>query len=80
MSLENFKLLSAITEIETIATGHGVRELAGLNKRYGKGRWRKRKGIATVELDNGTIHTAELHFYEAHSIGRRKLKIKYLLD
>jgi hypothetical protein len=80
MSLENFKLLSAITKIETIASGHGIRELAGRHKKYGKGRWRKRKGIATVELDDGTIHTAELHFYEAHGIGRRKLKIKYLLD
>lgn len=80
MSLENFKILSAITALQTIATGHGIRELAGLNKKYGKGRWRKRKGIATVELDDGTIHRAELHFYEAHGIGKRKLKIKDLLD
>ncbi len=80
MSLENFKILSAITEVETIATGRGIKELAGLNKKYGKGRWRKRKGLATVELDDGTIHSAELHFYEAHGIGKRKLKIKHLLD
>lgn len=80
MSLENFVILSPITGIETIATGQGIRELATLQKKYGKGRWRKRKGIATVQLDDGTIHTAELHYYEAHGIGKRKLKIKYLLD
>ena len=80
MSLDNFTLLSAITELETIATGTGIRELATLNKKYGKGHWRKRKGTATVELIDGTIHLAEVHFYEAHGIGKRKMKIKYLLD
>ena len=80
MSLDNFILLSAITELETIVTGTGIRELETLNKKYGKGRWRKRKGVATVELIDGTIHLAEVHFYEAHSIGKRKMKIKDLLD
>jgi hypothetical protein len=51
-----------------------------LNRRYGKGRWRKLKGVAEVELDDGTIATAELHWYEAHGIGKRKMKIKFLFD
>ena len=55
--------------------------LGRLRKRYGKGRWRKRKGFATVRLDDGTIHTAEVHWYEAHGIGRKEFKIKFpLLD
>ncbi len=80
MSLENFKLLSPITQEEKIAEGRSIRELAKLNQQFGKGRWRKLKGIASVQLDDGTIHTAEIHYYEAHGIGKRKLKIKRLLD
>lgn len=76
--MANFKLVSQIRDIETIAVGHGIRELAHLNRLYGKGRWRKLKGIAEVELDDGTIQTAEIHWYEAHSIGKRKMKIKTL--
>ena len=80
MSLDNFILLSDFADLETIATGSGIRELALLRKKYGKGNWRKRKGVATVGLIDGTIHLAEVHFYEAHGIGKRKMKIKYLLD
>lgn len=80
MSRQNFKLLSAITEIEKIAEGRGIQERASLNRQFGKGRWRKLKGVAQVLLDDGTIHTAEIHYYEAHGIGKRKLKIKRLLD
>jgi hypothetical protein len=48
---------------------------------YGRGRWRKRKGVASVWLLDGTMHRAELHWYEAHGIGRREMKIKFpLLD
>ena len=67
-------------QIETFATGSGIRELARLRKIYGRGRWRKRKGVATVRLADGTIRLAELHWYEATSIGRKELKLKRYLD
>lgn len=75
-----FKVIGEITQIETIAVGRGIRILALLNKRHGVGRWRKRKGIARVELEDGTIRKAELHWYEASGIGRRMMKIKRYLD
>lgn len=78
MPLRNFTLVGGITETETIAVGRGIDEFALLNRKFGKGRWRKLKGIARVRLDDDTIHTAEIHWYEAHAIG--KMKIKYLLD
>lgn len=71
-----FEIISQLTNIETIASGSGVRDLARLRREYGKGRWRKMKGIAKVKLLDGTIHTAELHSYEAHGIGKRDFKIK----
>ena len=77
----DFELIDEIRDILPIAVGRGVRELARLRRRYGKGRWRKLKGIARVRLIDGTIHTAEVHWYEAHGIGRKELKIKSpLLD
>jgi hypothetical protein len=77
----DFELIGEIRDIQRIAVGRGVRELARLRRRYGSGRWRKLKGIARVRLIDGTIHTAELHWYEAHGIGRKELKIKFpLLD
>jgi hypothetical protein len=66
--------------IEVIATGRGIRQIASIRKRYGKGRWRKLKGIAQVRLTDGTVRAAELHWYEAHGVGRRRLKIKRFLD
>ena len=63
------KLLGAISKIEVIATGKGIRELRRLRKRYGGRRWRKLKGIAKVELSDGTICIVELHWYEAHGVG-----------
>jgi len=75
-----FELIGEIREIERIARGPSVRERARLRKQFGPGRWRKLKGIATVRLANGTIRTVELHWYEAHGIGRKKLKIKSYLD
>jgi hypothetical protein len=75
----HFRILSAITDVETIATGSGIREIARLRKRYGPGRWRKRKGITEIELTSGEIVSAELHWYEATGIGRREFKIKRLL-
>jgi hypothetical protein len=77
----DFELVGPIREIEPIALGRAIRELARLRRCYGRGRWRKLKGIARVRLIDGTIHTAELHWYEAHGIGRKELKIKFpLLD
>lgn len=74
-----FEILGEISAIETFASGSGIRELARLRKTYGRGRWRKRKGVARVRLSDGSIHLAEVHWYEAAAIGRKELKIKYLL-
>ena len=75
----HFEVVGPIEQIETFATASGIRELARLRKIYGRGRWRKRKGIATVRLSDGTIRLAELHWYEAAGIGRKEFKIKHLL-
>ena len=77
----DFEIIGAIPDVETIATSGDICELRRLRRRYGTGRWRKRKGAARVRLLDGSIHTAELHWYEAHGIGRRETKIKFpLLD
>ena len=75
-----FEIIGGIEKIETIAVKHSIRELARLEKYYGQGRWRKLKGVATVVLSNREAHAAELHWYEAHGIGRKEFKIKRLLD
>jgi hypothetical protein len=72
----DFEIISEITDIETIAAGRGVRDRARLWKIYGKGRWRKLKGIASVRLASGRIRLAEVHWYEAHGIGKREFKLK----
>ena len=74
-----FEILAEIAEVETFATGSGIREIARLRRVYGRGRWRKRKGIARVRLADGSIHLAEIHWYEAPGIGRKEFKIKHLL-
>ena len=74
-----FDILSEISEIETFAAGSAIRELARLRRAYGRGRWRKRKGIAVVRLADDSVHPAELHWYEASGIGRKEFKIKRLL-
>ena len=74
-----FKILGTISDIETIALGSGIREIARLRKFYGPGRWRKKKGIARIEMQNGDMYLAELHWYEAAGIGRKEYKIKHLL-
>jgi hypothetical protein len=76
----NFKIIGPIAEIETIAVGTAIRERARLRKLYGKARWRKLKGIASVRLSDGTISKAEIHWYEAHGIGIREYKIKRILN
>jgi hypothetical protein len=74
-----FELLGEIAEVETFAAGSGIREIARLRRICGRGRWRKRKGIARIRLSDGSAHLAELHWYEATGIGRKELKIKHLL-
>jgi hypothetical protein len=76
----SFEIIGDITNIVIIAVGHAVRDRVRLRQRYGAGRWRKLKWLATVRLRNGTIRKVELHWYEAHGIGKRKLKIKRYMD
>ncbi len=72
----DFEIVSEITDIETIAAGTGVRDRARLRKQYGRGRWRKLKGVAKVRLLSGRIRLAEIHWYESHGIGKREFKLK----
>jgi len=76
----HFEIIGPIIAIVTIAVGRGIRDLKQLNQKYGKGHWRKLKGIAKVRLLNGVEQLAEIHWYEAHGIGKVKLKIKRPLD
>jgi len=76
----DFSVLGEITDIETFAVGREIRELRRLRKQYGRGRRRKRKGNARVQLADGTIRRAELHWYEATGIGQKEFKIKRYLD
>ena len=75
-----FDIVSEITGITTIARGAGIREFQRLGKRYGRGRWLKRKGFAEVRLESDDLVLAELHWYEAHGIGKREIKIKRILE
>ena len=76
----DFELLSKISDIEPIALAGQIRDIAKLRRKYGVGRWRKLKGIATIRLRNGRVRVAELHWYEAHGIGRKEMKRKRYLD
>ncbi|MBM3946699.1 MAG: hypothetical protein FJ315_04780 [SAR202 cluster bacterium] len=76
----DFEILGEIAAVQTFAIGRSIRELACLRRLYGRGRWRKRKGEATVRLGNGAIRLAEAHRYEATGIGRKEFKIKRYLD
>ncbi len=76
----DFELVGDLTGIQTIAVNLSIRELDSLKALYGGRRWRKRKGFGLVRLVNGNVRKAEVHWYEAHGIGRRKLKIKRFLD
>jgi hypothetical protein len=75
----HFEVLGKIENIEIIAVGGNIRDIIRLRKQYGSDRWRKLKGIAMVKLENGNIYTAEVHWYEVHGIGKRKMKFKRLL-
>ena len=76
----NFEIIGDITDIENIAIGSSIYDIMRLRKMYGKGRWRELKGVATVRLRSGRIRLAELHWYEAHGIGRKDMKRKRYLD
>ena len=76
----DFEIIGTIQNIETIAVGSRIRDIAYLERVYGRGRWRKLKGIAEVRLPNGRIRRVELHWYEAHGIGQKDMKIKRYLD
>lgn len=75
-----FEIIGQITDVETIAVGNKIRDIVRLRQEFGAGRWRKLKGVATVKLLNGRIRRVELHWYEAHGIGRKKMKIKRYFD
>ncbi len=75
-----FEIINDIKNVETIAVGGNIRDIMRIRKQYGVGRWRKMKGVANVRLQRGGIRKAELHWYEAHGVGRKKMKIKRLLD
>ena len=75
-----FEIISEIQNLKTLFVGGKIRDIMRLRNQYGPGRWRKLKGTAEVRLQSGKIRTAELHWYEAHGIGRKKMKIKRLLD
>jgi len=74
-----FEVVGEIKQVEVIAAGLGVRERRRLWKVYGRGSWRKLKGIASVKLTNGVRVVAELHWYEAYGIGKKEFKIKRLV-
>ncbi len=74
-----FEIVGSIQKVETFAIGSSIRDLPRLRRMYGRGRWRKRKGVATVRLPDGTVAVAELHWYEASGIGRREMRIKRLV-
>jgi hypothetical protein len=76
----HFEVVGEITEVEAIATGRGIHDLARLRRRYGASRWRKLKGVASVRVVGGRIRRAEVHWYEAHGLGRVRMKIKRFVD
>ena len=75
-----FEIVGPITGIETIAIGRHIRQISRLHEQYGRGRWRKLKGVATVRVASGTLRRAEVHWYEAHGIGKVRFKIKRFID
>jgi hypothetical protein len=76
----DFGILSTISDAETIAVGSAIREIKRIRRVYGPGRWRKRKGVARVRLQDGSVRLAEIHWYEAHGMGRHEFKIKRYID
>ena len=75
-----FPTVGPITNVSTIAVGRQIRQLSRLKKLYCPGRWRKMKGEAVVRLTTGQLRRVEIHWYEAHGVGKRGMKIKKYLD
>lgn len=75
-----FEIVGDVTNVQTIAAGRRIRQLERLKRLYGKGRWRKMKGEARILLASGQVRRAELHWYEAHGVGKRNMKFKRYLD
>jgi len=75
-----FRIISPFKAVQTIAIGKGIREIERLRSLYGEQSWRKRKGFAFIEFPDGTIRYAELHWYEAHGVGRIEVKIKRIIE
>lgn len=76
----HFEIIGEVEEIEAIAIGGRIRDIMRLQRQFGPARWRKRKGFAMIRLQSGNMRKAELHWYEAHGIGRKKMKVKRFLD
>ena len=76
----NVEIIGPVNSVEIIAAGSGIRELNTLRRLFGDGKWRKLKGVARVRLPSGNVRMCEVHWYEAHGIGKRKIKIKRFLD
>ena len=76
----DFEVVSDIRDVQVIAVGRAILDLPRLRRLYGPGRWRKVKGIATIRLSSGRLRLAELHWYEAHGIGKKEIKRKRYLD
>jgi len=77
---EPLEIVGEITDIEIVARGVRVRDRSMLRRRFGRGMWRKMKGIALVRVPSGAVRRVEIHWYEAHGMGRRLLKIKRYLE
>ena len=73
------EVISEISDVETIAVGGRIRELNRLRRAYGGQRWRKLKGIATVRLMDLKVVRAEIHWYEAHGVGKKEFKVARIL-
>ena len=80
MYFDIIDVVGPITDIETIAAGPAVRQISRLRRQYGRGRWRKLKGVATVRIASGALRRAEIHWYEAYGIVQVRHKIKRFLD
>ncbi|OGR85455.1 MAG: hypothetical protein A2901_05170 [Elusimicrobia bacterium RIFCSPLOWO2_01_FULL_54_10] len=76
----DFEIIGKVSDVETIAVGSSIREIERLRKIYGRGRWRKLKGIAYIRFNHGQTFKAEIHWYEAHGIGKKEFKIKHIID
>ena len=76
----NFEIIGEFTQVETIAIGNAIRDISRLRRLYGQGRWRKLKGVALIRLRSGIVRKAELHWYEAHGVGRKEIKRKRYVE